>query len=125
MERRALRGLPWTFLSYGASKLMMLGSTVVLARLLVPSDFGLVALALLLLGYATILQDFGLTATLVARPDLDARARGTILAMLLVTSTAMAILIAALSPLIADLFGQPRLAGVIAVMALTVVTLSL
>ncbi len=50
MEQRAIRGIPWTLLSYAANRVVTVLTTLVLARLLVPADFGLFALALL--GYA-------------------------------------------------------------------------
>ena len=46
MEEKAIRGIPWTFLTLAGSRLVQILGMVVLARLLVPSDFGLVALAL-------------------------------------------------------------------------------
>ena len=53
MERKALLGIPWTLLAYVSKRLVTLGTTLVLARLLVPSDFGLVAFASLAISLAT------------------------------------------------------------------------
>jgi len=46
MEEKAIRGVPWTFLAYAVNKGIRILSLMLLARLLAPSDFGLVALAL-------------------------------------------------------------------------------
>jgi Polysaccharide biosynthesis protein len=47
MDEKAVRGIPWTILTYGATKIITVLTTLVLARLLAPADFGLFALATL------------------------------------------------------------------------------
>lgn len=117
MEDKAIRGVPWTIASYAGNKLVFLATTVVLARLLVPEDFGLLALALLAVTFFNVFSDLGLSAALVLRQDLSERAKGTVLTLMLALSAIMATLLAALSPLIAGLFNEPRLAGVLAALA--------
>jgi O-antigen/teichoic acid export membrane protein len=121
MEERAVRGVVWTFLSYGGSRAVTLLTTLVLARLLVPADFGLVSMATLVVGFFALFRDLGLGATLVARPDLDGPAVGTLFSLSMAISAAIAGIIAATAPLAAAFFGEPRLAAVLAVLALTVV----
>ena len=62
MEEKAIRGIPWTFLTLAGSRLVQIGGTVVLARLLVPEDFGLVALALTISIFLGLVEE-GMTAT--------------------------------------------------------------
>ena len=75
MDDKAIRGLPWTVMTYAGSKAIALASTVVLARLLTPADFGTVALAFLAINLIAIFRDLGLGAALILRQDLDRRAR--------------------------------------------------
>jgi O-antigen/teichoic acid export membrane protein len=120
VEERAVRGVPWTILAYAANKLVTVGTTLALARLLTPKDFGLVALALLAILALSFLRDLGLNGVLVLRTDLDMRSQGTVLALMLIMGTVLAVLLAALSPLVADLFGEPRLEAVLTVLSVTV-----
>jgi lipopolysaccharide exporter len=120
VEDKAIRGIPWTFLGYLTNKVITLGTTLVLARLLVPADFGLVALALSAIVILSLFNDLGLGASLVVRQDLDLAAQRTVLTLMLVMGAAVAALIAALSPLAAKAFREPRLAGILAVLASTV-----
>jgi lipopolysaccharide exporter len=46
LRRRAVRGFLWAAASYAGGRLLVFGATLVLARILVPDDFGLVAFAL-------------------------------------------------------------------------------
>jgi PST family polysaccharide transporter len=120
LEEKAIRGIPWTVLTYAGNRVLTLATMVVLARLLVPSDFGLVALAVLGVGLLSLFSGLGLGGVLIVRQDLDARAQGTVLTLLLVTGAALALLLAAGSPLVADAFDEPRLKSVLGVLSLMV-----
>jgi O-antigen/teichoic acid export membrane protein len=56
----ALRGTTWTMIGYGSSQVLRLGSTLLLARLLAPQSFGLVALVNVFLGGLEMLTDLGI-----------------------------------------------------------------
>lgn len=115
-----MRSVPWTLLSYIGNRGVGLLSQIVLARLLVPEDFGVVALAgttVLLLGY---LRDLGLANTLILRHDLTARAQGTVLTLAIGMSFALGAVGFALAPWIADLFREPDLTGIVRALSLTI-----
>lgn len=65
-----LRGIGWTTIANIGSQLISLGTTVVLARLLVPEEFGLVAMILVFTGFAKMLADFGLAPAIVQKKDI-------------------------------------------------------
>ncbi len=121
LEDKAIRGVPWTVLTYASSKVVSVGTTVVLARLLVPEDFGLVALATVSIGAFALFNDLGLGGVLVVAQNLDERAKGTILTLMLAMGGVIALAVIAASPLVADLFDQPRLTPVLAALAATIV----
>ena len=95
MEERAVRGAPWTILAYAANKLVTVATTLALARLLTPEDFGIVALALLAVVAISFLRDLGLSGTLVVRQELDRQAQGTVLALMLIMGALLSVLLAA------------------------------
>jgi len=117
VEDKAVGGARWTLLSYAVSKGLTVATTIALARLLLPSDFGLVALALLTIGALSQFNDLGLGGVLVLRQDLDRRAQGTILTLMLGMSAGIAAALFFLSGVVADLFDQPQLAAVLTVLA--------
>jgi O-antigen/teichoic acid export membrane protein len=56
----AMRGTTWTMIGYGSSQVLRLGSTLLLARMLAPQSFGLVALVNVFLGGLEMLTDLGI-----------------------------------------------------------------
>jgi O-antigen/teichoic acid export membrane protein len=88
--------------------------------LLAPSDFGLLALASSVTLALNYLRDLGLAATIISRHDLSRHAQGTILTMIIGLSIVLGLVGVALAPLIADLFHEGDLTGVVRALALTV-----
>lgn len=104
-------------LSYATNRVVSVATTILLARLLVPGDFGLFALAMLGTSFISQFSGLGLGTALVLRQDLDRRSQGTILTLLLLTGIVFAAVLAALTPLAAALFKEPRLVDVLLAMA--------
>ncbi len=117
MEEKAVGGVRWTMLTYAVGKVVTFVATVVLARILVPADFGVVMLAFVAMNVVGLFGDLGLGPTLVVRQDLDGPAMGTVLTMLLASGAALAVLLIAVSPLLSDAFHEPRLQSVLIALA--------
>ena len=117
MNDQTIRGLPWTLLSYTGSRVVSVITTLVLARLVVPADFGLLALATLATNFLTWIADMGFSGTLVVRQDLDRRGMGTLLTLMILTGVCAGLIAVAIAPLAALLFSTPRLTGVLAAIA--------
>ena len=107
------RGVPWTLISYGGSKLISVLTTVVLARILVPSDFGLLALATIATNFLYWVADSGLSGAAVVRRDLGTRELGTMLTLVTLTGVGAAVIAIALSPLADLAFNDTRVAPVL------------
>jgi len=118
--QRAVRGVPWVLLAYAAQRGDTLLTLPVLARILTPEDFGVVALASLAIALLTLFRDFGLGGALVLRSDNNRRAEGTMLAIVATSSIVIALIVVAAAPLVADLFRSPRLEGVLRVLSISI-----
>jgi O-antigen/teichoic acid export membrane protein len=113
MEQSTSKGVFWTFLSYGSGKTIAVATTIVLAHLLTPSDFGLVALALLAISLLTLFNDIGVGSVLVYRQDLSEREKGTVLTVMIVMSVLMGVLLIAVAPLVSEIMRSPKLPPVL------------
>src|SRR5436190_2847605 len=110
---RTARGMLWAFGSYAGGRMLVLLATAVLARLLTPSDFGLVALALTFIGLLDSLSTFGLGEALVVQKDEELAERAdTAFLWSIGFGFTVSAAIAACSPLIARFFDEPQLVGI-------------
>lgn len=110
---RAARGMLWAFGSYGGGRLLVLISTAILARLLTPADFGLVALALTFIAVLDGVSTLGLGQALIVQSDEELEDRAdTAFYWSIAFGLAASGLVAALSPLIASFFDEPEMIGI-------------
>src|SRR5271154_6549073 len=96
---------------YGTGVLQIFG-VIVLARLLTPEDFGLAAIVMVLTRFAPLLIDFGTADAVTQRNKIT---EGQVSALFWLTSGigfAVAVGLAACSPLIAWLYREPRLQSI-------------
>lgn len=70
LDHKLLRGIAWTGGMKWATQIIAWSSTLVLARLLTPADYGLVGMANLYLGLVALFTEFGLGASVITLRDL-------------------------------------------------------
>jgi O-antigen/teichoic acid export membrane protein len=102
-----------------SSRLMGLASMLVVARLLSPADFGIFAVATALIGLLDALTDIGADISIIRHPDPRRCHYDTAWTFSIVLHGVCALLIALGAPLAADLYDDPRYAGVLQVLALS------
>ncbi len=109
LGRRALRGgIVSIGFKYGNGVLQIAGA-IVLARLLAPEDFGLVAIVTVLTSFAPLLIDFGLGDATAQRGKITPAQVSGLFWVSTGIGLAVALIVAACSPLIAKLYSEPRL----------------
>jgi O-antigen/teichoic acid export membrane protein len=94
-------------------------STVVLARLLVPEDFGLVAMAALVLGLVDILLDLGVNVALIRNPSPEQADYDSAWTLRMLQMGVAAAVVVLAAPFAADYFREPRVAEVLRWLALS------
>ena len=119
--RSTTRGALWNAFAYGASKLALLPTTVILARLLSPQEFGLVALGLLVLTYLDVLRQFGISSALIQWPDDDDLMATVAFWLSLISGLVIAAGAMLLAPIVAGFFRQPELTAILRVLAVAFV----
>lgn len=92
---------------------------VILARLLVPEDFGLVAMAMLVVGAIEIFSEFNFDVVLIKKQNAARVDYDTAWTLSIIRGGVVAGLLLALAVPTADLFDEPRLALITAVLALS------
>jgi O-antigen/teichoic acid export membrane protein len=103
----------WNYLSFGVSKALNLVTVSILAHLLTPGLFGVVALATLAIDYISILNDLGLGAALVQRRENIDEASNIAFTFNLLIGIFLTILIVLISPYVAVFFHAPTLTPIL------------
>jgi O-antigen/teichoic acid export membrane protein len=109
LERRTVGGVAWSGGSRVLQQVVQFATTVVLARILTPEDFGLVALIIVFTGFATVLLDFGFAAALIQRLHIEDRHLYSAFWVNVATGVALALLLLFLAPAFASFYDEPRL----------------
>ncbi len=102
--------------------IFQLASTIVLARLLSPHDFGIVAMVLALVGFAPLLIDLGTSEASVQKTHISRTEISTLFWLNISIGGALSILLAGGGSLIALIFGEPALTNIALVLSLTFIT---
>jgi PST family polysaccharide transporter len=71
LKRRSAMGAVMTMGGQGTKFVLQFGSQIALARLLLPTDFGLLAMVGPLVAAALLLTDLGLSAATIQRPTIN------------------------------------------------------
>jgi O-antigen/teichoic acid export membrane protein len=119
ITRKTITGFFWAFSGSAAQSFLRVLLIIVLARLLSPAEFGLVGAGFVIVGFADVFSQLGVSPAIVQRQNLTENHIGAGFALSIGLSLATGILIAALSPLVALAFKMPGLTPIVAALALT------
>ena len=109
----------------GVAIMMRIAVVVVLARLLTPTDYGIAGMALVVASFATMLTDPALGAALIQRPTIDERDRSTVFWMAVGIGGLLTVFGVAMSPFVADFFGEEQVQQLFAVTSVCFVLIAL
>lgn len=120
-KSRTLAGLRWSVAEQLGNQLFQFLTSIALARLLEPHDFGLVGMILVFTGFAASFADLGLGAALIQRERVRPEHLDSAFWVNAAAGLCIALVMAASSPLIARLYGEPRLQPLTAFLSLSFV----
>jgi O-antigen/teichoic acid export membrane protein len=115
LDRSMAHAVAWGAAARWASQIVSWASTIVVARLLTPYDYGLVGMAGLYLQLALLISQAGIGDAIIALRDLTHRQIAELNTISLIMGVGLAGLSCALAPLVARFFSAPPLAAVITV----------
>lgn len=115
----AARGAALTIAGQIARLVLQAVGLVVLARLLDPSDYGLVAMVVAVVGIGEVLRDLGLSTAAIQSPELSRQQRDNLFWLNTVIGLILMLLVVAAAPLISLLYGDDRLTPIAVVLAAT------
>lgn len=119
LGHRAVRGGIVAILAQPIRMLIQFATTAILARLLVPEDFGLVAMATAVTSFVAIFSELGLTSATVQRSQIDQETVSGLFFVTLGIGCLLVPVVCGLAPLAAWFFGDTRVTGLIIALSAT------
>lgn len=116
-KRRTLTGVAWNFVRVFGQTLASLGTGIVLARLLQPEDFGLLAVAMIFIGVADLVASVGMEPAVVQRKELTDQHLRVATTLSLISGSILTLIFWALAHPISLFFNEPRLEAIVPVLA--------
>ena len=119
IRRDVSRGVFWVAVSQAGNKAIAFLVQIILARILVPEDFGLVAVAYLALDSLQLFSELGFTSALIYRKDRIKEASWSVFYLVLAGGLVTTIIGIAAAPTIAWFFKDPRVTPLLRVLSAT------
>jgi PST family polysaccharide transporter len=116
LKKQVIKSFLWNGLAGAMCEAMNLITSLLLARLLFPGDFGLMGMALFLIGFVSFFAEFGLIAALIQKKDLNDDTLSSLFWSTALTSALLYVLVYAGAPFYAAFYNEPRLTLIIRIL---------
>ena len=118
LKQRSVRGGIVTIAAQASKFSLKFGSTIVLARLLVPEDYGLIGMAAVIIGFVEYFKDLGLSTATIQRREINHQQISTLFWINLGVSCLVTLIVIFIAPAVAAFYKEPRLEGITLALAI-------
>jgi O-antigen/teichoic acid export membrane protein len=115
LKRKTMVGAIAALSAQGAKFVLQFATTMVLARLLSPDDFGLQGMVAILTGFLTLFADAGLSMATIQRLEVTHEQTSTLFWINVAVGAMLTALCVALAPLLVSFYHEPRLYWVVVI----------
>jgi len=119
LDRSLVSGIAWTVAFRWIAQIISWVATLYVARILVPGDYGLVAMATVPIGFARLVEDMGLDAIIIQDRKLSSEQLASLAGSMLGLGVLLTAAFLALARPIAAYFREPAVAAIVAVLSVT------
>lgn len=119
LGRAAVRGAATSMLGQAGRVVVQMVGVAILARLLGPAEYGLIAMVMVVIGVGELFRDLGLSSAAIQAPTLSRAQRDALTWINTAIGCLLGVLLAVSGPLIAAVYDQPLLPPLCAILGLT------
>ncbi|CAK8711719.1 Colanic acid exporter [Candidatus Electronema halotolerans] len=124
LKHKTFSAVRWTTLASVARTIVQLAQVSILARLLKPEDYGLMAMVGVVLSFAALFTDLGLNSAYIQKQDVTLEQRSSLFWLNFAMGVGLTLLVIVISPLLAWFFGDSRLTPLLMLSSLTFIITS-
>ena len=121
LKNKAVSGAFWTFIQQFSVQFINFAVQIILARILLPKEFGLIAMITVFIAIGNKLTDGGMTSSLIRTTNPDHEDYSTVFYMNLIVSVITYIIIFYFAPYISRFFEYPILKPLLRVFSLSII----
>lgn len=118
IKQKTISGVKWNAVGKLSSQVLEFIISVILMRLLLPTDYGLIGMSMVFIGFASMFTDFGFGSALVQKKELTEAHKSTIFWFNILIGLFLTLLFYFASDFIAVFFESEQLAGIIKILSL-------
>jgi len=120
-----VKGAAWMVSMRWSLRLIGVVNTIIIARLLAPDDFGVIAMAMIIVGFLTEISETNVAIALIRNPDAGRDDYNSAWTIKILMGALLTIILISVAPLIANFYGDPRVEFVLQIIAFRCVLNSL
>lgn len=117
LKSKTIAGLSWSFMGQIIKQVFQFVINVALAHLLIPADFGLVAMAGVFMNFAAIFADMGVSSALIQRKEVTETHWSSAFWLNLLFGGILTAFFCLCSPLIGQFYNHPELSPIIFILS--------
>jgi O-antigen/teichoic acid export membrane protein len=121
LKTRSVRGGTATVTAQFLKLVLRVGSTAILARMLTPQDYGLVAMTAVVTGFAHLFSEAGLSLATIQKEDIGHKQVSTLFWINVALGCLICLALIVVSPAVAALYGEEKVRGITCGLALAFV----
>lgn len=121
LKHKAVHGVLWRIAEQGGKQGIYFVVSVILARLIMPDQFGMIAMLTVFINLAGVFIDSGFSTALVRKVDRTQADCSTVYWFNIIVSLICYVILFLCAPLISDFYGMPKLTPVLRVSALSII----
>jgi PST family polysaccharide transporter len=118
LKDKTIKGLFWSGASQAGKQICQFVIIAILAHLLSPNDFGLLAMATVFINFGMIFSEMGISSALIQKQDTSDRHYNSAFWLNIVVGIALTLIFISVSPLIAWFYKKPELRVILTVISI-------
>jgi len=119
IAKEAIKGVKWASVSQLGRQIIQYTTTVILAALLTPSDFGLMAMAIVIVGFLEIFKDLGTAAAIIQNQNLSDESLSSIFWVNVGFGALVAFIVFLAAPLGAEFYNNSKIEDILKVLSIS------
>jgi len=121
LKNKTISGVIWNAIELFSGKFIQILITIILARILIPADFGTIALLIIFTELSKVLLDSGFSQALIRKENVTEKDYNAVFYFNIVTSIILYAILYVLSPFISDFYNYPELTNISRIVFLTII----